>query len=152
VTQAATDLAVTEKTESLCRALADAILHNQSAMVHRLLTTKALPRTLKFEDASYRDLGDFALQVATALESEGPPEIAAAARALYDHLQARGQGSPVLKVGFLDNYERASGMSVYLPDQLPDWQREQTLSIYRQLYFPQRTGWDNLVAWMVGDG
>jgi len=70
---------------------------------------------------------------------------------LREHLADRGAAAPVRVVGFLPAYERATGLSVYLPASLPALQRTETLGIYRQLKFAQATGWDRLVAWLLGD-
>ncbi len=149
-TQAAVLLAQTAQTEKLCKALVDCILANQYPTLRKLVQTAAA-KTLRFEDAGYLDLGDFAAQLARATESSDYQDVTTATQALAEHLQARGGDAPVMEVGFVETYARATGMSVYLPDRLPATGREQTLSIYRQLSFPQRTGWDKLVEWQLGD-
>ena len=149
VTQAAVALARTNATESLCKALVDSILAVQTPSMLRLMQ-KARDQALVFQDPNYRDLGDFAANIVKIMEWENYPQVMAAAKALGDHLQARDDISPVLRVGFLPSYARATGMSVYLPSSLPRTQRSQTLSIYRQLLFPQVTGWDRLTDWLLG--
>jgi len=150
VTQSAVALAHTADTEALCKNLVDSILANPTVTLRRLVQ-QARDKALVFQDRSYRDLGDFAAQLAEIMEWENYPAVTTAAQALRDHLKARGEGAPVLLVGYLPAYERATGMSVYLPSYLPANQREQTLSIYRRLAFPQQTGWDRLQAWLFGE-
>jgi len=149
-TQAAVVLARTAQTEALCKTLVDCVLANQYPTL-RMLVQTAVGKALRFEDPGYRDLGDFAAQLAKASASSDYQDVSTAAQALADHLQARGPDSPVMDVGFVDSYVRATGMSVYLPGSLPATGRDQTLSIYRQLSFPQRTGWDKLIEWVLGD-
>ncbi len=148
VTQSAVVLAHTATTETLCRELVDTILSQATPSLRRLVR-RARDRTLVFQDRNYRDLGDFASRLMDELEWENYPAVWAAAVALRDHLEGRGNQAPVLKVGYLPAYERATGLSVYLPASLPARQREQTLAIYRQLLFAQRTGWDRLVDWLL---
>jgi hypothetical protein len=149
-TQAAVVLGRTAQTEGLCKTLVDCVLANQFPTLRRLVQA-AVGKALSFEDHGYRDLGDFAAQLAKATVSSDYQDVAKAAQALADHLQGRGPDAPVMSVGFVDSYVRASGMSVYLPDSLPATGREQTLSIYRELSFPQSTGWDKLIEWQLGD-
>ena len=149
-TQAAVVLNRTAKTETLCKALVDAVLANQYPTLRKLVQT-AVGKALSFEDPGYRDLGDFAAQLAKVAAPSDYQDVATAAQALADHLQARGTEAPVMEVGLVESYARATGMSVYLPDTLPASGREQALNIYRQLGFPQRTGWDKLVEWQLGD-
>jgi hypothetical protein len=149
-TQAAVVLKQTVKTEALCKALVDAVLANQYPTLRKLVQTAA-GKALSFQDPGYRDLGDFAAQLAKATAASDYQDVATAAQALADHLQARSAETPVMAVGFVDSYARATGMSVYLPVSLSTTGRDRNLNIYRQLYFPQRTGWDKLVEWQLGD-
>jgi hypothetical protein len=150
VTQAAVALVHTQETEALCKALADSILAGQSATMLRIVRD-AVDKTLVFEDPNYRDLGDFAAQLASKTEWErNAKAVNTAAAALRDHLAARGEDAVVLRVGYLPAYQRATGMSVYLPQQLAATQRQQTLDVYRGLKFPQATGWDKVVEWLLG--
>ncbi len=150
VTQSAVALANTAETEALCKRLVDAILASPTATLLRLARC-ARDKTLVFQDRNYRDLGDFAAKLADETEWDNFPEVTAAAAVLRDHLRARGDTAPVRVVGFLPTYERATGMSVYLPASLPATQRAETLGIYRRLKFAQATGWDRLVAWLMGE-
>lgn len=150
VTQAAVSLRPTSMTAELCKALVDTILADGSPGLRRAVG-RARDKALVFQDHNYRDLGDFAAMLASETEWENLPDVNKAAVALRDHLQARGGDAPVLKVGFLPAYQRATGMSVYLPSTLPAAQRKQTLDIYRQLAFPQATGWDKILEWLYGD-
>ena len=150
VTQSAVVLANTTETEAVCKQLVDAILANPTATLLRL-ARRARDKTLVFQDRNYRDLGDFAAKLADETEWDNYPAVTAAARALREHLADRGAAAPVRVVGFLPAYERATGLSVYLPASLPALQRTETLGIYRQLKFAQATGWDRLVAWLLGD-
>ena len=108
--------------------------------------------TLAFQDKNYRDLGDFAARLVQATEFEFFPEVTAAAKALAEQLNARGDGEPVLRVAFRPRYAGATGLSVYVPSPLqPSWQREKALAIYRNLLFPQATGWDRLLEWIYSE-
>lgn len=152
VTQSAIRLAATGETETLARALVNALLAREQEAVLRSLANRARAEALKFEDRNYRDLGDFAKRLADKTEWENYPEVTAAAQALYGHLYARTAQAPVLRVAFRPAYAGATGMSVYLPPaEKPLSQRQKELTIYRQLAFPQATGWDRLVAWLNGD-
>jgi hypothetical protein len=78
--------------------------------------------------------------------------VAKAAAELRDHLAARGSEAPVLKVGFLPKYERATGLSVYLPPlNQPAAQRSAGLKVYKPLVFAQRTGWDRFIEWLYSE-
>jgi hypothetical protein len=72
-----------------------------------------------------------------------------AAEALAEHLADCGAGGPVLRVGFAPAYERATGLSVFLPRTLSPLRREEAMKAYRTLLFAQRTGWDRLVEWLL---
>jgi hypothetical protein len=150
VTQSAVALAHTQETEALCKAVADSILAARSATMLRIVR-EAVDKTLVFEDPNYRDLGDFANQIASKTEWErSAGSINKAAKALRDHLAARGAGAVVLRVGYLPSYQRACGVSIYLPKQIMATQRQQTLDIYRGLKFTQATGWDQVIDWLLG--
>lgn len=146
VTQSAIALTRTATTEALCKALVDAILADGTASLRRLVL-RARDDALAFQDRNYRDLGDFAAHLAKETEWEDYPAVFAAAAALRDHLQARDAAGAVLQVGYLPKYEPATGLSVYLP---PD-RRYYAPDVYRPLRFPQATGWDRLLDWMLGD-
>ena len=143
VTQSAISLADTAATESLCRRLVAAILATGTPVLRRLVLDVARRQTLGFQDKNYRDLGDFAGRLASALEWENYPPVLAAAIALRNHLQGRGAGAPVLKVGYLAAYVRATGLSVYLPSD------RRNLSIYQHLSFAQAAGWAGLLEWLL---
>ena len=150
VTQSAVVLARTARTEALCTALVASIMDNATPTLRRL-ARKARDETLVFEDPSYRDLGDFAGKLAAQTEWDNYPAVTAAASALRDHVAARDETGPVLKVGFLPDYEGATGISVYLPKSIPMTEREKTLGIYNKLRFAQNTRWDQLVTWLLDD-
>ncbi len=152
VTQSAIRLAATSETESLTRVLVDAVLARGQEAVLRSKANEARTATVKFQDRNYRDLGDFARILADKASWEGYSEVATAAQALYAHLYARAAQAPVLQVAFRPAYAGATGMSVYLPPaEKPLSQRQKELATYRQLAFPQATGWDRLVEWLNGD-
>ena len=150
VTQAAVDLARTARTEALCQALVERILASPYPSL-RGHVQSAVAKSLSFEDPGYRDLGDFADRLAQATAATDYQDVAAAAGALAEHLAARSPDAPVLSVGYVEAYVRGSGMSVYLPAALPAAGRKQTLALYRQLAFPQRTRWADLVEWQLGE-
>lgn len=151
VTQSAIRLSVTSETEALAKQLVEALLARGQEAVLRSLANRARAEALKFEDRNYRDLGDFAKRLADKTEWENYPEVTAAAQALYAHLQARTAAAPVLRVAYRPQYQAATGLSVYLPPETrPLSQRQKELAIYRQLAFPQATGWDRLVEWLNG--
>ncbi len=152
VTQSAIRLSAMQETEALARTLVDVVLaRGQEAVLHEL--AKAARReALVFQDRNYRDLGDFARLLASKTEWENYPEVNTAAQALYAHLQARTSAAPVLRVAYRPQYERATGLAVYLPPETkPPIQRQKELAIYRDLMFPQVTGWNRLVQWLNGD-
>lgn len=152
VTQSAIRLAATGETEALAKRLADALLARGQEAVLRSLAVRAGAEALKFEDRNYRDLGDFARRLADRTEWENYPEVTAAAQALAAHLQARTPDAPVVRVAYRPQYQAATGLSVYLPPETrPLSQRQKELAIYRELTFPQATGWDRLVAWLSGE-
>ncbi len=68
-----------------------------------------------------------------------------AARALAQHLQSRDNGAPVIRLGYLPEYERATGLSVYLPLSWRHYRPEG----YRHLMFAQATGWDRMLDWLL---
>ncbi|MDQ1300140.1 MAG: hypothetical protein QG637_57 [Chloroflexota bacterium] len=148
ITQSAIDLRRAAQTVALCKALVDAISAQADAalrgMVKGLLT--GYDSVLVFQDRNYRDLGDFALKLARKTEFGDYTAVSAAAKALYDHLQARGPEAAVLQVAFRPKYRGANGLSVFLPPKLRD-----VLPIYQGLKFPQATGWDKLLAWLFDD-
>jgi len=122
----------------------DAILAVRTATLKGLVLG-AKDKTLTFQDRNYRDLGCFAALLAQ--KAGDYPEVTAAAEALRDHLQARDAAGPVLRVGFLPNYEQATGLSVYLPAG----SRYYAPDVYRSLRFAQATGWDQLLDWLLGN-
>lgn len=148
VTQSALDLTCISATVDLSRALVAAIRDRADAtlkgIVKGLLT--GYDAVLVFQDRNYRDLGDFALKLARKTEFGDYAAVSTAARALYDHLQARGPHAPVLQVAYRPKYRGANGLSVFLPTRLRD-----ALPIYQGLKFPQTTGWDRLLAWLFDD-
>lgn len=148
ITQSAIDLRRAAQTVALCKALVDAISVQADAalrgMVKGLLT--GYDSVLVFQDRNYRDLGDFALKLARKTEFSDYTAVSAAAKALHDHLQARGPEAAVLQVAFRPKYRGANGLSVFLPPKLRD-----VLPIYQGLKFPQATGWDKLLAWLFDD-
>jgi hypothetical protein len=116
------------------------------------LVKGCIKNSLVFQDKNYRDLGDFATKLAQATEFEFFPEVTAAARALAEHLNARGGDAPVLRVAFRPRYAGATGLSVYAPSPLqPSWQRTKAQAIYRNLLFPQATQWDRLLEWVYSE-
>jgi hypothetical protein len=143
VTQSAIALAPTAVTEALCKTLVDSILANASPRL-RTVVAAARDKTLVFQDPNFRDLGDFAARLAQATDVEGYPEVNAAAAALRDHVRQRGDGAPILRVGYLAEYERATGMSVYFPRVRSHYAPD----TYRHLAFARATGWDRLLDWM----
>jgi hypothetical protein len=152
VTQSAVVLGCTGRIETLCKALVDAILARRDESVLKSLVNQARGKALAFQDPHYRDLGDFALQLANLTEWESYPEVTAAAKAVYDELQARGGEGPVMIVAYRPKYKGATGMSVYLPPAgRPADKRGRELAVYRNLYFSQATGWANLLEWLDAD-
>ncbi len=148
VTQSAIVLGHVSQTETLCKALVDAAMTSKANAV-RTLIQGARDQALVFEDRNYRDLGDFAAKLAEAARWSSYPAVTAAAKALADHLQARGAGAPVLRVGFLPGYKAATGMSVFLPPKTVSADRlKAMLDVYRPLRFVQATGWDHLLDWV----
>ncbi len=152
VTQSAIRLSGTEETAALTQSLVGAVLARGQQAVLRRLANAARNEALAFQDRNYRDLGDFARLLASKTEWESYPEVTTAAQALYAHLEARTATAPVLQVAYRPQYERATGLAVYLPpDTKSPAQRQKELAIYRELVFPQITGWDRLVQWLYGD-
>ena len=100
VTQSAIALAATAQTEDLVKALVEAILARQDDASLKSLVKGCVKNTLVFQDKNYRDLGDFAARLVQATEFEFFPEVTAAAKALSEQLNARGDGAPVLRVAF----------------------------------------------------
>jgi hypothetical protein len=149
VTQSAISLRQTAKTVDLSRALVEAIHVSADPSLKSMVKSVLAPGSstvLTFEDRNYRDLGDFALKLARKTEFSAYLAVSAAAQALYDHLQGRGPDAAVLRVAYRPQYQGATGLSVFLPPKLAD-----VLGIYRQLKFPQTTGWDKLLAWLFDD-
>jgi hypothetical protein len=152
VTQSAIALAATAQTENLVKALVEAILTRQDDAGLKSLVKGCVKNTLAFQDKNYRDLGDFAARLVQATEFEFFTEVTAAAKALSEQLNARGADAPVVRVAFRPRYAGATGLSVYVPSSLqPSWQREKALAIYRNLLFPQATGWDRLLEWIYSE-
>ncbi len=151
VTQSAIVTARTEFTEALARELVDALLMDPAPLL-RNMAQRAADQALVFQDRNYRDLGSFA--AALAIEStwnihRNAKRVKAIAEALRDHVESRGPDGPVLRVGYLPSYERATGLSVFLPRMLTPTRREEAMKAYRSLLFAQRTGWDRLVEWLL---
>jgi hypothetical protein len=147
ITQSALALASTAVTEVLCGRLVHEVLGRADAALLGIVRD-ARKQAQAFQDRSYRDLGDFADRLAQKTEWTGYTAVTAAAKALRDHLRSRGPEGPVLRVGFRSAYQRATGMSVYLPESFRAGERGRRLAIYRQLRFPQATGWDRLLEWL----
>ncbi len=151
VTQSAIVTANTEVTEQLAREVVDALMYDPAPAL-RTMAQRAVDRTLTFQDRNYKDLGCFAAALAVEaaqVTHRSGPRIKAAAEALASHLASRGEGAPVLRLGFLPTYQGATGLSVFLPRMLSMGRREETMRVYRKLVFPQRTGWDRLVEWLL---
>lgn len=153
VTQSATALASTVETVSLAKALVDAVLAHPDDEILRTAVRKARDAAQRFQDKNYRDLGDFAKHLADDFDLEFYPGLRGAALALYQHLEAREPGKPILQVAFRPRYAAATGLSVYLPETdpsvaQPSDERKKALEIYRGLFFPQATGWDKLLTWL----
>ena len=117
------------------------------------MAQRAVDRTLTFQDRNYKDLGCFAAALAVEaaqVTHRSAPRIKAAAEALASHLAARGEGAPVLRLGFLPAYEGGHRpVRLPAPDAAALGRREETMRVYRKLVFPQRTGWDRLVEWLL---
>lgn len=151
VTQSAIATANTAATEQLARELVDALMYDP-APVMRTMAQRAVDRTLTFQDRNYKDLGCFAAALAveaTQVTHRSGARVKTAADALVSNLAGRGEGAPVLRLGYLPAYQAASGLSVFLPRMLSSYRREETMRVYRKLVFPQRTGWDRLVEWLL---
>jgi hypothetical protein len=151
VTQSAIVTARTEKTEELAKALVDALMLDP-APVLRSMAQRAADETLVFQDRSYRDLGSFARHLAEEAawtSHRNAKNVQVAAQALSEHMLARGDDAPVLRVGYTPSYERATGLSVFLPRMLSQARREEAMRAYRTLLFAERTGWDRLVEWLL---
>lgn len=151
VTQSAIVTANTEATEQLARELVDALMQDPAPAL-RSMTQKAAERALTFQDRNYRDLGSFAANLVDEAGWElhrNAGKVKAAAGALAGHLAQRGDEAPVLRVGCGPGYERATGLSVFLPRALSPMRREEAMKAYRKLLFSQRTGWDRLVEWLL---
>jgi hypothetical protein len=152
VTQSAIALSHAVQMEALCKALVDAILAHRDDASLKSFVQKARDQALVFQDRNYRDLGDFAAKLVALTEWENYPDVTAAAKAVYDCLQARTADAPVLRVAFRPRYQGATGLSVYWPSKLqPASQRDQALKTYRTLFFPQDTGWDQLLEWAYSE-
>jgi hypothetical protein len=151
VTQSAIATARTEATELLAKELVDALMYDPAPAI-RTVAQRAIDHALAFQDRNYRDLGCFAAALAAEASistNRSAPRIKSAAEALAGHLAARGDDAPVVRLGYLPAYEAATGLSVFLPRTLSIFRREETMKVYRKLLFPQRTGWDRLVEWLM---
>ena len=152
VTQSAVVLVNTAQTEASCGRLVDAILARDYDATLKTIVKACCKSALGFQDKNYRDLGDFAAKLAEQTRMESFPEVTAAALALSEALQARDGDAPVLQVAYRPRYAGATGLSVYVPSPLqPTSQREKVLAIYRNLLFPQATGWDRLLEWVYNE-
>ena len=151
VTQSAIATTRTGLTEALAKELVDALLRDPAPLL-RSMAQRAADRTLVFQDRNYRDLGSFAAELATESTwniHRNAKRVKVVAEALRDHMESRGPDGPVLRVGHLPSYERATGLSVFLPRMLTPTRREEAMKAYRLLFFAQRTGWDRLVEWLL---
>jgi len=150
VTQSAVNLGRSSTTAALCKLLVEQILADEDATL-RSAIRKARSDSLVFEDHHYRDLGDFATRIAQELDFLAYDRVQEAARRLSEHLEERGRDAVVLETGYSPAYERATGLSVFLPDRLTVNPPEQAFTSYRKLVFPQTTRWDEFLAWLYGD-
>ena len=150
VTQSAINLARTATTAALVKEWVDAILTAADPELKTIIR-KAVAKTLVFQDNHYRDLGDFARLVAEETKFTSFDAVQAAAAKLYAHLEDRGRDAVVLRTGYALRYERATGLSVYLPASLTVTPPERAFSIYQKLTFPQTTGWDRLLQWLYDE-
>ena len=151
VTQSAVATARTGLTEALASELVDAFLLDPAPLL-RSMAQRAVEQAMVFQDRNYRDLGSFAEVLAaesTWTIHRSAKRIRVVAEALRDHMRDRGPSSPVLRAGYLPSYERATGLSVFLPRMLSPTRREEAMQAYRSLLFAQRTGWDRLVEWIL---
>ncbi len=151
ITQSAVDLGLTEMTEALAKQLVDALMLDPAPSL-RTMAQRAADSALVFQDRSYRDLGSFAGALANEANwniHRQAPLIRSAAEALRDHLVRPGPGRPVRKVALGPAYDRATGLSVFLPRSLSPLRREEAMAAYRELRFAQRTGWDRMVEWLL---
>ncbi len=150
VTQSAINLARTATTAALVKAWVDAILAADDPELKTIIR-KAVTKALAFQDHNYRDLGDFARLVSEGTKFTSFPAVHAAAAKLYAHLQDRGRDAVILRTGYTPRYERATGLSVYLPPSLNVNPPERAFTIYQELIFPQTTGWDRLLQWLYDE-
>jgi hypothetical protein len=150
VTQSAIDLARTATTAALVKNLTDEILASPSPELKSVIL-KAVRDALVFQDRNYRDLGDFARLVAEGTHFTHHTAVQRAASRLHEHLEERGPEGAVLSIGYLPRYERATGLSVYLPATLNVSPPERAFTVYRDLIFPQTTGWDSMLEWLYGE-
>ncbi len=149
ITQSAVATQAVADTEKLVKRLVDAVLAYAGDEMLRSAVRRAREAAQRFQDRNYRDLGDFARRLAEYFDLQFYDGLQDAAAALYRHLEARAPGTPILQVAYRPQYEAATGLSVYLPDTgRPAPERKKALSIYRNLFFPQVTGWDGLLAWL----
>ncbi len=149
VTQSAVATQAIVGTEQLVKRLVDAVLAYANDETLRSAVRRAREGTQRFQDRNYRDLGDFAKHLAEDSDLTFYPGLRDAAAALYAHLEAHQPGAPILQVAYRPKYATATGLSVYLPDTgRPAAERKKQLNIYRNLFFPQATGWDRLLAWL----
>lgn len=149
ITQSAVATQAVAGTDALVKQLVDAILAHAGDETLRSTVRRAREVARCFQDRNYRDLGDFAKQLADDFDLAFYAGLRDAAAALYKHLEAREPGKPILQVAYRPRYQNATGLSVYLPDTgRPAPERKKALRIYRGLFFPQVTGWDRLLAWL----
>jgi hypothetical protein len=150
VTQSAISLARSSTTAALSRLLVEQVLEAGNPTLKAAIR-KAAANTLVFQDRNYRDLGDFARNIVSEVESLSYDRVRQAASRLAQHLQERGDEAVVRQTGFASRYQRACGLSVYLPDRLELNPPERTYLGYQKMVFPQTTGWDELLRWLYGD-
>jgi hypothetical protein len=150
VTQSAISLARSSTTAALSRLLVEQVLEAGNPTLKAAIR-KAAANTLVFQDRNYRDLGDFARNIVSEVESLSYDRVRQAASRLAQHLQERGDEAVVRQTGFAARYQRACGLSVYLPDRLELNPPERTYLGYQKMVFPQTTGWDELLRWLYGD-
>lgn len=149
ITQSAVATQAVADTERLVAGLVDAILAYPGDETLRSAVRRKRDETQRFQDPSYRDLGDFARRLADDFDLAIYDGLRDAAATLYRHLEAREPGTPILQVAYRPRYAAATGLSVYLPDtSRPATERKKALAIYQNLFFPQATGWDRLLMWL----
>jgi hypothetical protein len=122
------------------------VLEQASEPLRRVIA-EARDKSLAFQDSNFRDLGDFAARVAELAQYQNFPKVAAAAQAVREHIMGHNEEPPMLRVGFVPQYARATGMSVYLPPN----GRSYAPQSYRHLAFARATGWDRMLDWLCVD-